>query len=50
VYRVSVWGNDDFGMDRDFTTHLEAKKMFNQLDRMSYINQKDLFDLGFERF
>jgi hypothetical protein len=50
VYRVSVWGNDDFGIMKDFRTHEEAKKVFNELDTLSYINHSDLYDRGFERF
>lgn len=50
VYRVSVWGNDDFGIDRDFKDPMEAKRMFNKLDAMKFINHQDLYDLGFTRF
>lgn len=50
IYRVSVWGNDDLGMDKDFDNHLDAKRLFNQIDAMKYVNKEDMLKLGLEYF
>ena len=50
VYRVSVWGADDLGMDRDFDNHLDAKKLFNKIDSLKYVNKDILLDLGLKYF
>lgn len=50
VYRVSVWGNDDLGIDKDFDNHLDAKRLFNVIDSMKYVNKADLLNLGMEYF
>jgi hypothetical protein len=50
TYRVSVWGNDDTGMFKDFDNHLDAKRMFNKIDSMKYVNKEDVLNLGLEYF
>lgn len=50
TYRVSAWGNDDFGIDKDFETEIEAFNVFQDLESQQKINHKDLYDLGFKRF
>lgn len=50
LFRVAVWGNDDFGIDQDFKTEQEAINMYNNLNSYDIINHKDLYDLGFTRF
>jgi hypothetical protein len=48
LFRVSVWGADDFGIYRDFKSRMEAKMVFGSLP--DPITQKHLYALGFERF
>lgn len=50
VWRVSCWGNDDFGIDKDFHSSKEAKEVFDMLNEMDMIQHKTLFDMGFARF
>jgi len=50
LYRVSAWGNDDFGINKDFSSELEAKAVFEKLSKLEILNQKDLYDIGFETF
>ena len=50
VFRVAVWGDDDFGIDKDFKTEKEAIEMFDKLKKRTIINHKDLYDLGFTNF
>lgn len=49
MFRVCVWGNDDFGMERDYHSLAEASDMFNKLLQMKVINQADLLNLEFIR-
>lgn len=49
-FRVSCWGNDDFGIDRDFELEQDAINMFNRLEKYLLINHQDLYDLGFTNF
>jgi hypothetical protein len=49
-FRVACWGNDDFGIDRDFELEQDAINMFNRLEKYPLINHRDLYDLGFTRF
>lgn len=50
LYRVAVWGNDDFGIDKDFQSEKEAIKVFDQLKQKQKINHQDLYSLGFSNF
>lgn len=47
-WRVNVWGNDDFGLEKDGHTQEEAKALFDSLQ--DYITQAQLEELGFARF
>ena len=51
-YRVSVWGNDDFGMDRDFEKEWEAKDMFRKITtrKLKFVNVEYLESLLFNIF
>ena len=49
-FRVACWGNDDFGINKDFETEIEAIDMFEKLKLKEFINHKDLYDLGFTNF
>jgi hypothetical protein len=50
LFRVAVWGNDDFGIYKDFETEKEAIEIFEKLKETKVINHKDLYDLGFAIF
>jgi len=50
IYRTSVWGNDDLGIMKDFDNHLDAKRLFNTINSLKYVNKQDLLDLGMEYF
>ena len=49
-YRVSIWGNDDFGLIYDTTDKGTARVLFNKLKTKSNITQRELYDLGFRVF
>ena len=51
-YRVSVWGNDDIGMNRDFENEWEAKDMFRKITtrKVKFVNYECLEALGFEMY
>lgn len=46
---VSVWGDDDFGMFKDFhhTEYQLAKALYDSLN--NGITQQELYELGFQR-
>ena len=46
-WRVCVWGNDDCGMERDFTDETAALNMFYQVIGWTYVNKDQLSNLGF---
>ena len=50
MYRVCIWGADDFGMERDFEVYLEAKEIFNTLANKEIITISELKKLEFNRF
>lgn len=50
LYRVSVWGDDDIGMDIDFDKKTEAISFFTKVDAMPVLNQKELLAMGFNWF
>ena len=50
TYRVSVFGNDDFGMVFDSCIEQEVLDMFFTLSQMKVINKEDLTKLGFKVF
>jgi len=47
VFRVSCWGNDDFGMERDFSIEGDAIEMYEMLSHKVVIDQDTLDLLGF---
>lgn len=54
-WRVGVWGNDDFGMVKDFNvkdgqTEEDADKCFLQIISLKIVSQDILTELGFEIF
>jgi len=49
-WRVSVWGADDFGMNFDFGTEIDAQNMYFALCMKEKVNIKELEKLGFTRF
>jgi hypothetical protein len=49
-YRVSCWGNDDLGMDKDFDNEQQAYEMYLKVLNMPIVNQSDLIKLGFNYF
>jgi len=49
IWRTSVWGNDDCGMEYDCASEAEAWNMFLQVISMKHVNRKDLNELGFVR-
>jgi hypothetical protein len=48
-WRVCVWGQDDCGMEKDFTSDQEdeAFSCFIQVITLEYVNRKNLEALGF---
>ena len=49
-WRVSVWGNDDFGIDKDFSTKEEALELYNYLLDCSIVNHQTCYDKGMTPF
>lgn len=47
VYRVAVWGSDDFGMERDFTNLLTAKTVYDTV--VDFTTQQHLKEMQFVR-
>jgi hypothetical protein len=47
MYRVCVWGGDDFGLEKDYSTEEEAKEVYERLKATKVINKRDLFNIGF---
>ena len=45
--RISIWGNDDFGLEKEYNTHEEAKATFDIIKKMEYVNIQPLKDMGF---
>lgn len=50
LYRVSVWGTDDFGMYFDTVDERETEELFMVISRKSFIDKEDLDSLGFSIF
>lgn len=46
-WRVCVWGNDDFGLEKDFTDHRQAVNTYIEIVIMNCVNQRPLRDMGF---
>ena len=47
AWRVCVWGNDDCGMERDYTDETEAWNMFLQVIGWEFVNINKLKNNGF---
>lgn len=47
VWRTSVWGNDDCGMEFDCATETECWVTFLQVIGLEFVNRDDLIKLGF---
>jgi len=47
LFRVSVWGTDDCGMEFDRESENEAWNIFLGVIGMENVNRKELIDLGF---
>ena len=48
VYRTSVWGGDDTGMEFDSTNEAESWTVFLQVIGLDYVNMRELSELGFK--
>lgn len=44
-YRVCIWGTDDFGLEKDYLTRIEAFELFHSIK--DYTTKKHLKDIGF---
>lgn len=49
-HRVGVWGDDDFGMVKDFDTYQDAQELFLELTEYNDITKQLLLSLDFEYF
>ena len=47
TWRVVVWGNDDFGLERDFKSRLEATLVYDEIS--DWITQEELYCRQFLR-
>lgn len=50
MYRVSVWGADDIGMNIDFKSDFNALSMFLKVLQLDDITMDKLTELGFKQF
>jgi hypothetical protein len=48
-WRVCVWGNDDFGVERDFKDQTAAFVVFQAIIQEEYVNKNTLLTCGFEQ-
>lgn len=46
-YRVCVWGNDDYGLEKDYGIEEEARFNFMKILKMDWVNKQPLIDMGF---
>lgn len=49
-WKITCWGNDDYGIFKDFYSSKEAMDTFFELENLPKVNKKYLFDRGFEVF
>ena len=47
VWHVCVWGNDDFGLERDYDKYEDAREMFQIIMGQPYVSQTLLKVCGF---
>ena len=45
--RVAAWGQDDYGLEKTFTSHKEARAAFMGLLAKDYINPNALVRMGY---
>lgn len=50
IYRVSIWGADDLGMDQDTSDPMEAQEWYNRVVNASIVSKKELLIWGFTYF
>lgn len=50
LYRVAVWGMDDFGMDKDFVDKDNAEELFKKLSKLKNVTKQILKENGLEVF
>ncbi len=50
VYRVSLWGNDDYGLYKDYDSEEAAIIAYLFLKRLPFIGKIDAWIQGFEQF
>jgi hypothetical protein len=48
AWRVCAWGNDDFGLELDYTDRIEALNMFYAIITLEYVNVDILCGYGFK--
>lgn len=48
AYRLSVWGADDMGMEREFTSENKARQTFMEIIGLEDVTVQSLIDLQFE--
>lgn len=48
-YRVALWGNDDFGMEKSFTAREEAIIAFHEIIDTPELTQELLISWGYDR-
>lgn len=47
-FRVCVWGNDDFGMEKDFNSADLAEQTYDTIKNSGVVTKEDLYVMGFE--
>lgn len=47
LWRVCVWGNDDTGMEKDFTDSEEARKAFLKVAILDSVSRTTFLQMGF---
>lgn len=51
TWRVSIWGADDLGIDRDFNDQMEAKNFYNEIKKIKVISRDEMLNnYGFNYF
>lgn len=47
LWRVCIWGNDDFGFEKDSYDKKSQENIFQRVLKMSRVNKQILLDMGF---
>lgn len=45
-FRVSVWGTDDFGLEKDFGSEADAMNLFMEIIQMKMLYIQELRNMG----